>query len=147
MSTVAVSVNGGQILAENECAVYDFGTHVVGYPKLYFSAVGAHYDAPALVKVRFCETAQKLDEDTSKYNGWISKGWLQDEIIHLDELPCAYAFRRRFAFRYIKVEVIATSPKYKLCIEKVVAKCVTSAPEQIAICGSDRKEKVVFPKI
>ena len=137
------TVKGGQILAENECAVYDFGTHVVGYPKLYFSAVGAHYDAPALVKVRFCETAQELDEDTSKYNGWISKGWLQDDIIHLDELPCAYAFRRRFAFRYIKVEVIATSPKYKLCIEKAVAKCVTSAPEQIAICGSDRKEKAI----
>ena len=89
------TVKGGQILAENECVVYDFGTHVVGYPKLYFSAVGAHYDAPALVKVRFCETAQELDEDTSKYNGWISKGWLQDEIIHLDELPCAYAFMAR----------------------------------------------------
>lgn len=137
------TVKGGQILAEKETATYDFGTHFVGYPKLYFSSVGAHYDAPALIKVRFCETAQELDEDTSLYNGWISKGWLQEEIIHLNEFPCSYEFKRRFAVRYIKVEVIATSPKYKLRIDKVKVKSVTSAPEQIAVCGRDGKEKTI----
>ena len=137
------TVKGGQVLAERETVVYDFGTHLVGYPKIWFSSVGAHYDAPALIKVRFCETAQELEEDTSSYNGWISKGWIQEEIIHLDVLPCAYAFKRRFAFRYIKAEVMATSPKYRLRIDKVSVKSVTSAPERILVCGSNKREKTI----
>lgn len=137
------SITSERIFGENESVVYDFGTHLVGYAKLFCSTVGAHYDAPALIKIRFCETAQELDEDTSAYNGWISKGWLQEEIIHLNDLPCKYAFNRRFAFRYIKIEVIATSPKYKLRIYKIVVKSVTSAPEKIAVCGRNELEKAI----
>ena len=134
---------GGQVLAETQRAVFDFGTHLVGYPKIDFSAVGAHYDAPALIRVRFCETAQELDEDTFLYHGWISKGWLQEEIVRLDELPCAYTFRRRFAVRYVQVEVIATSPKYRLRIDRVGIRSVTSAPEPIAVCGKDETERAI----
>lgn len=137
------TVKKEQILGNNESAVYDFGTHYVGYPKLYCSSVGAHYDAPALIKVRFCETAQELDEDTSVYNGWISKGWLQEEVIHLDVLPCVYSFSRRYAFRYIKVDVIAVSPKYKLKIEKAAIKSVTSASGEIELCGGNTLERSI----
>lgn len=131
------------VLGENESVVYDFKTHLVGYAKLYCSTVGAHYDAPALIKVRFCETAQELDEDTAAYNGWISKGWLQEEVIRLNDLPCKYSFNRRFAFRYIKIEVIATSPKYKLRIDKIAVKSVTSAPDKISVCGRNKLEKAI----
>ena len=136
-------VSGEYILGENDCAVYDFGDHFVGYLKLYFSTVGAHFDAPALLKVKFCENRQEIDEDTSAYHGWISKGWLQEEIIHIDEFPCAYSFKRRYAFRYIKIEVIAVSPKYKLKAEKAEVRSLTSAKSTMKLSGGDKLEKAI----
>lgn len=138
-----VRANGEFTLAASESAVFDFGTHCTGYPKLRFSYQGAHPDAPALIKLRFCERAEELQEDTTAYHGWISRSWIQEEQFHLDILPCEYICKRRYAFRYIKVEVVDISRKFKLSVCNVEADAVSSVDEDIEPCGNETLVKNV----
>lgn len=133
----------GKLLREGERGVLDFGTHVTGYATIRLHAVGAPPDAPALLRVRFCERAGEMDEDISSYHGWIGKGWIQEEIIRLDVFPAVHVFQRRYAFRYICVDVLSLSQKYAVVLENATAHCVTSAPEQIPLCGGTEEERAI----
>ncbi len=116
-----------QPLKDGDSVVFDFGNHYVGYVKIGLSSVGSHQDAPAFIKIKFCEAERELYEDSSNYQGWISKGWIQEEWMHVDVLPTVLELPRRYAFRYIKVEVLAVSGKYSLVIDCVEADTITSA--------------------
>ncbi len=119
----------GKPLTDGDSVIFDFGNHHVGYVKLSLSSVGSHQDAPAFIKIKFCEAKRELQEDSSTYQGWISKGWIQEEWLHVDVLPTVLELPRRYAFRYIKVEVLAVSNKYSLVIDGLEATSITSADE------------------
>ncbi len=99
--------------------VFDFGDHQVGYVSFVAVPVGSHYDAPAYLRLKFAEVPAELRDDSEDYNGWISSSWIQEEYIHLDILPAAVNLPRRYAFRYMQMEVIDTSPKYRLQFRNV----------------------------
>ena len=117
------------VLKDGDSVVFDFGNHYVGRVKLGLSSVGSHQDAPAFIKVKFCEAERELHEDSADYHGWISKGWIQEEWMHVDVLPAHLELPRRYAFRYVKVEVLAVSGKYSLVIDSVEADTITSAKD------------------
>ncbi len=106
---------------ENLCL--DFGTHFVGYLTLELSYIGSHPDAPAFLKLKFAETLKELSENSDDYDGWISRSWIQEEYIHVDVLPAMVRLPRRYAFRYLKITMMDTSPKYKLVVRH--AECMT----------------------
>ena len=112
-------------LMENEDVVLDFGNHFVGHLTLKVSSQGSHPDAPAWLSIKFCENARELDETLEGYNGWISKSWVQQEQVHIDVLPAVIHFPRRYAFRFVKIKVLALSSKYRLVIEDAVAETTT----------------------
>ena len=82
-------------LAENESFVLDFGNHFVGHLTLKLSSKGSHPDAPAWLAVKFCENNRELNESLDEYRGWISKGWVQQEQMHIDVLPAVLSMPRR----------------------------------------------------
>ncbi len=132
-----------EALKDNDSVVFDFGNHYVGYVRLHLTSVGSHQDAPAFIKIKFCEAERELHEDSANYQGWISKGWIQEEWIHVDVLPTVLELPRRYAFRYVKVEVLAVSGKYSLVIDHVEADTITSADESrlVACAGLTDAEK------
>ncbi|MDE6441327.1 MAG: hypothetical protein K2L12_01060 [Clostridia bacterium] len=130
-------------LNEGDSAVFDFGNHYVGSLTVQLTSAGSPQDAPALIKFKFCEIAKELDEDTSTYNGWISKSWLQEELIHVDTLPCVLKLKRRYAFRYVKIQAVGLSSKFSIVINNLTAETVTSAPESIELCGSTERESKI----
>lgn len=123
----AVSGLPSQALGKGDELCLDFGRHLVGYPCLSLSFSGSHPDAPAFLKLRFAETLYELEEDAEAFDGWLSRSWIQEEIVHLDEVPGTLALPRRYAFRYIRITVLDTSPKYRLVVENAVCQTVTSA--------------------
>lgn len=118
----------GRTLGAGDVLTLDLGDHYVGHVGLRLSSVGSHPDAPAWLRLRYAERPDELFEDVAAYHGWISKGWIQQEEIHLDVLPANWMSVRRYACRYVQIEVLDVSSKYRLVIEN--AYCV----EQTSAC-------------
>lgn len=119
-------------LHTGDAVVFDFGNHFTGKLKLHCVTEGSHPDAPAFIKIKFCENQRELEEDSADYQGWISKGWIQEEWLHIDVFPAEIKMPRRYAFRYVKIEVLDVSSKYSLLIDDVVAETYTSAEDEAA---------------
>ena len=116
-------------LSTGESVVLDFGDHETGYITVSFGSDGSHPDAPVWIRVRFAERLSELFENVAEYNGWISKAWIQETQAHLDILPIQVSFPRRYAFRYVQIEVLDCSTKYQLMVQDVYATAVSSADE------------------
>ncbi len=123
---------------KGERLILDFGEHLVGSVAFNIETEGSHYDAPAYIKFKFAETPAELLENSDEYNGWLSKSWIQEDTYHFDILPQKIRLPRRYAFRYMQIEILDTSPKYSLRFENMVCESVTSAqkiPEPL--CSPD----------
>jgi alpha-L-rhamnosidase len=121
---------------KGDSVIVDFGEHVVGFLSMRIVPVGSPPDSPLHVKFTFGEMPVEVSEPFSQYNGWISSSWLQEEVLHVDVLPELLHLPRRYSFRYVKIEVLDTSPKYKVSFEDMSCITVTSA---------DRKKVVPLP--
>ncbi|MBO1510701.1 alpha-L-rhamnosidase-related protein [Metabacillus bambusae] len=106
--------------------ILDFGTHLVGYLSMKVIPVGSPPDAPLHLKLTFGEMPVEMAEPFSEYNGWISSSWLQEEMLHIDVMPGLIELPRRYSFRYLKIEVLDTSRKYRVAFDDVQCLTVTS---------------------
>jgi alpha-L-rhamnosidase len=116
-----------RLLKGGESITLDFGTHLTGHLTLSLRGEGRGVDAPARLKLTFGEVPGEVAEPLDPYKGWLSRAWLQDDVINVDVLPATLRLPRRYAFRYVKIDVIATSANYALRIGDVSATAVTSA--------------------
>lgn len=137
VAPVAVRDAGGEAyeaagLAAGDAVVIDFGEHLVGHVSLDLGSRGSHPDAPAWLRVGFAERLCEFDEKLEEYHGWISRGWIQSEEIRVDELPCVLELTRRYAFRYVRVEVVDVSSKYQVVLRGCSAAATTSADADAA---------------
>lgn len=115
--------------SKGDSVTLDFGTHLVGKVTLKFGYTGSHPDAPAWLKLKFAERECELSENAEDYHGWISMGWIQQEQLHIDLLPTVLQLPRRYAFRYLQMEVLDVSGKYQLTLEDAFCIATTSADE------------------
>ncbi|HEY4432635.1 MAG TPA: sugar hydrolase [Paenibacillus sp.] len=115
-----------QSYGKGDSFILDFGSHFVGYLSLTVRTVGSPPDAPAKLKFTFGEVPCEIGESFSTYSGWLSSAWLQEELLFLDTLPAEIKLPRRYAFRYVKVEIIDTSLKFKVGFSDITCRTVTS---------------------
>lgn len=92
--------------------IIDMGEHVVGKFSIDIKHVGSPMDAPLAFKISFAEMPNEFRYRSEDYDGWLSKAWIQEELVHLDKLPVTLELPRRYSFRYVKISVIDTSPKW-----------------------------------
>ncbi|WP_346206972.1 sugar hydrolase [Caldifermentibacillus hisashii] len=112
---------------KDDSFILDFGDHQVGYLSLNIRPAGSPPDAPLKLKLTFGEMPVEVAEPFENYNGWLSSSWLQEETIFVDVLPTSIQLPRRYSFRYVKFDIVDTSPKYRVVFEKVECHAVTSA--------------------
>lgn len=115
--------------------VLDFGDHQVGYVTLRFSPRRGPQDSPAYIRLKFGEDAREILERSEDYHGWISRSWIQEEYLHIDILPATVELPRRYAFRYMELEVIDTSRKWELVLEDAECRAVSAVKEQEEACA------------
>lgn len=106
-----------KLLRKGDSLCMDFGDHYVGYVTVKLDSAGSPQDAPAFLRLKFAEIPGEILDDSSTYQGWISKGWIQEEFIHIDVLPCELKLPRRYAFRYLEILAIDTSAKFQVVVE------------------------------
>ena len=114
-------------LGKGDHVCLDFGKHLVGYFSFQIASEGSPADAPAYLRIKFGETCDEIGEDTKNYRGNISSSWLQEEFLHVDEVPATVSMPRRYSFRYVEIMVLDTSPKYKIKLEELSVMAVTAA--------------------
>ena len=118
-------------LKKDDCVIYDFGHHTVGYITLDFDSKGSPQDAPAFLHIKFGERKKELFEDSANHEGWLSKSWIQEEWYHIDELPLLLNMQRRYAFQYLMIEVIDVSKKYRLVVKDVRCDAVSAVDTKL----------------
>ncbi len=102
----------------------DFGEHCVGYLSFRFRHHHSYLDAPVRLRLRFAEIPYELWRSFDSYHGILCASWLQEEIITLDD-PDLVQLRRRYAFRYLEVKVLASPGE--LILSGFSVQTVTSA--------------------
>ena len=104
----------------------DFGEHAVGTVTFQLGHFGSHPDAPAYLYLKFAERLPEFEESSEDYQGWLGRGWLPEEYVHVDVLDGSLTVPRRHSFRYLLVKVLDTSPKYGLSIQEVYCDAVSA---------------------
>lgn len=107
--------------------ILDFGDHRVGSFEMDIDQIGSPMDAPLFLRIKFAEVPSELAEESSDYDGWLSRSWIQEEFVHLDRLPARLTLPRRYSFRYVELKIIDTSPKWQAVFSNPVVTTETSA--------------------
>jgi hypothetical protein len=118
---------GERLLRRGDSAIIDFGRHLTGHFSFSIAGEGRGVDAPARLKLTFGEVPGEVAQPLDPYHGALSRAWLQDEVINIDVLPAIVEMPRRYAFRYVKLEIIDTSPNYAVRIGRIKATALSSA--------------------
>lgn len=103
-----------EVMGKDDEIIIDFGKHLVGTIEFDIETIGSPPDAPLCFDLQFAEMPIEFTGTLESYNGWISKSWLQTAREHIDFPNCHYKNIRRYSFRYLKIKVWDTSPKYKV---------------------------------
>ena len=106
--------------------VADFGEHLTGYFSFSLEDFGSAADAPIRIKFTFGEMPAELATPFDPYPGGLSRAWLQDEIITVSDVPATITIPRRFAFRYVKMELLGSSVYSDFRISNISVKATTS---------------------
>jgi alpha-L-rhamnosidase len=109
--------------------ILDFGEHITGEVTLTLRAFGIPVDAPARLALILGEVPAEMAEPFDPYAGTLARSWLQDEVINIDDVPGTVRLPRRYAFRYVKVTVVAASRHGKFGFSNIAAEAITSADE------------------
>ena len=115
--------------------VVDFGEHLTGYFSFSLEDLGRVADAPIRIKFTFGEVPAELATAFDPYPGGLSRAWLQDEIITVSDVPATMTIPRRFAFRYVKMELLGSSVYSDFRVSNISFKATTSVntkPEPLA---------------
>ena len=115
--------------------ILDFGGHRTGFFAFKLETSGREPDAPARLRLTFGEIPPDVAEPFYPYKGRLSSSWLPDETINVDYLPQPVRMARRYAFRYVKVEVLDTSPEFTVRFEDVHALAISSARGTVTPVG------------
>jgi len=121
------SALAGRTLRRGDSVIVDFEGHRTGYLSFHLATEGREPDAPVRLRFTFGEVPTDVAEPFYPYKGQLSEAWLPDELINVDYLPQSVRMPRRYAFRYVKIEVLDTSPEFRIRFEDLKAHAVTSA--------------------
>ena len=91
-----------------ERVFFDFGEHAVGHVELELALDGVDFDSPLFLRFLAAELPYEFSYRREEWTTWLSQAWMQEDFVKYDTLPAKIRLPRRYAFRYLMVEVVAT---------------------------------------
>ncbi|MCW3804503.1 hypothetical protein [Plebeiibacterium marinum] len=135
----------GQSIRKLKSVIVDLGDHYTGYFSFGLETIWGSPDSPVRFRFTFGEVPSELVTPFDPFEGGISRAWLQDHEFNIMHLPGSYNIERRMACRYVKIDLIGSSPYFDFKISDVKFKAVTSAdkaPEELASSTSEMIKKI-----
>lgn len=112
---------------EKKEVIIDFGEHMTGNFSFSVRSTGLAADGPLKFKLTFGEVPAEVSVPFDPYPGTLSRGWLQDETVSVMYVPETVNISRRLSFRYVKIELLGSSPYYDFNIYDIKCLARTSA--------------------
>lgn len=112
---------------------------MTGYFTFSVNSLDKAADGPIRLKFTFGEVPSEVAVPLDPYPGTLSRAWLQDEIITVMEAPTTITIPRRLAFRYVKIELLASSGYFDFAINDMICHAqtsVTNEPEKLSESAS-----------
>ena len=105
----------------------DFGRHMVGYFRFHTKATRGCQDAPVRLKFFFGELPAELNTPLDPWKGWLSRAWMQDEVVTVTQVDQWIEIPRRMAARYLKIELMGASRDFDFAIDDMEFRVQSSA--------------------
>ena len=119
-------------MKQHSGVIFDFGEHLTGFVTFNIEDLGRVTDAPLRLKFTFAEVPSAVVVPFDPYTGVLSRAWLQDEIVTINEVPALLTIPRRVAFRYMRIDVLGSSIYSDFKLTDIYVKATTSAKTQNA---------------
>ncbi|HTN20231.1 MAG TPA: hypothetical protein VL125_07135 [Pelobium sp.] len=116
----------GSSFKKQSGVVVDFNEHLTGYFTITIKSVRGTPDGPLRFRFTFAEVPSELATPFDSFTGGLSRAWLQDEVVTVMDVPAKITLPRRFAFRYLKIDLLGSSPFYDFAITDMEVKATTS---------------------
>lgn len=123
--------------------IIDFGDHYTGYFTFKLKTLSGTADGPLRFKLTFGEVPSEMVVPFDPYPGDLSRAWLQDEVITVMDLPATLTLERRISFRYLKIELLASSPFFDFAISDMEFKAQTSATHSPEALSASTPELII----
>ncbi len=115
----------------------DFGRHLTGYFSFRTKILFRCQDAPVRFRFFFGETPAELNTPLDPWCGSLSRAWMQDEVVTVTDIGNVIDLKRRFAFRYLKIELLGASDDFDFAIDDLYFRSVSSAGDNKCSLSSD----------
>lgn len=117
---------GNIVFKNGRSVILDFGKHLVGYLQYTISTVEGVADSPAELKFTFGETPYEVMTPPEDYHGTLGSGWLQNETRKQLYLPHTQRLERRYAFRYLKIDMPGSWTGYQVRLDDIFVTAVSA---------------------
>ena len=114
-------------MKQNPSVIVDFGRHMTGYYQFRLRTTFRCQDGPIRIRFTFAEVPSELCTPFDPYTCTLSRAWLQDEVITPMDIEQDIRLTRRVACRYVKIELIASSPDFDFRFADMSFAAVSSA--------------------
>ena len=112
---------------KGDTLIVDFGGHRAGHLSFDIENIGEAIGAPVRLRFTFGEVIPDIAEPFYPYKGWLSESWLPEEVVTIDLVPSSVRLPRRYAFRFVKIELLGLPVGRKIALRNVRAHALTSA--------------------
>ena len=127
----------GVSLKQVPCLTVDFGKHMTGHFTFRIKTLSRTQDAPLRLRFTFGEVPAEMNTPFDPFPGTLSRAWMQDEVVTVEQIDCDITIPRRISGRYMKVELLGGSPDFDFAMEDMWFTAVSSA---------DRSSVVTLPE-
>lgn len=123
----------------------DFGKHLTGYLTFSTRTLSRSQDAPVRLKFFFGELPAELNTPLYPWKGGLSRAWMQDEVVTIQNVDTRITIPRRVASRYLTIELLGASPDFDFAIDDLEFRALTSAEgagQPLSATTSDRMRRI-----
>lgn len=133
----------GSSLKQNPDVMVDFGRHLTGYFTFKVKTLYRTQDAPMRLKFTFGEVPAEMATPFDPFPGTLSRAWMQDEIVTVEQIDQEITIPRRLSGRYMRIELLGGSPDFDFGMEDMYFTAVSSTDElQVPALGENVPEIV-----
>ena len=133
----------GTNMREVPDVMLDFGRHMTGYFTFRIKTLRATQDAPIRIRFTFGEVPAEMATPFDPFPGSLSRAWMQDEVLTIEEVDRDITIPRRISGRYMRIELLGDSVGFDYAMEDIRFSALSSTDMlMVELLGEDTPEMI-----